>query len=88
VVKAFYHGEHANLALIDADEEDMKQIIGGLKDKFKRLPKEGYKEWDNVILNDKNRCAEIGQLLGPSGERPDGRHHERRDPGLCDGLRE
>lgn len=94
-VKKFYHGEHADLALIEialydhgqlkrrnahtafvktlvawgilkADEEEISQMLSGIKDKFRRLPKDGYKEWDNVFLNDKNRCAEIGEVLGPT----------------------
>ena len=94
-VKKFYHGEHADLALIEitlfdhgqlkrrnahtafvktlvawgilkADEEEREQIIRGLKDKFKRLPKDGYKEWGDVLLNDKNMCAKIGEVLGPT----------------------
>lgn len=95
IIKTFYGGEHANLALIEvalfdhgqlkkrnshtafvktlvawgyikADEETQKQIISGIKDKYKRLPVEGYKEWGNLFLNDKNRCVEIGKKLDPS----------------------
>ena len=94
VVKAFYHGEHANLALIEATlydhgqlkkrnahtafirtlidwglidtDEGINQILSGIKDKFHRLPKEGYEEWDNTFLNDKNICIEIGKMLGPT----------------------
>ena len=93
VVNSFYHGEHADLALIEvalydhgqlrkrnshtafvntlvdwghiiANEAELNQIISGIKDKYKRLPVEGYKEWDDIFLNDRNRCIEIGKLLG------------------------
>ena len=93
VVNSFYHGEHADLALIEvalydhgqlrkrnshtafvntlvawgliiANDAELNQIISGIKDKYKRLPVEGYKEWDDIFLNDRNRCIEIGKLLG------------------------
>ena len=93
-VKKFYHGEHADLALIETTlydhgqlkkrnthtafirtlidwglidtDEGINQILSGIKDKFHRLPKEGYEEWDNTFLNDKNICIEIGKMLGPT----------------------
>lgn len=97
VVKDFYQGEHADLALIEvalfdhgqlrkrnahtafvrtlvawgiiqADEEGMNQIIRGVKDKYKRLPKQGYLEWDNVFLNERRCCVEIGKSLGKTME--------------------
>ena len=93
VVKTFYHGEHADLALLEitlfdhgqlkkrnshtafvnvlvswglvkADPEGLKQIISGIKDKYKRLPTDGYKEWDDLFLNDRNTCIQISKILG------------------------
>ena len=93
VVKTFYHGEHADLALMEitlfdhgqlkkrnshtalvnglvywglikADKEEQKQIISGIKDKYKRLPTDGYKMWGDIYINDKNRCCEMGKILG------------------------
>lgn len=52
--------------LINAEAEQQKQIVSGIKDKYKRLPKEGYKDWSNICLNDKNRCIEIGKHLDPT----------------------
>lgn len=52
--------------LVKANDAELNQIISGIKDKYKRLPLEGYKEWDDIFLNDRNRCNEIGKLLGPT----------------------
>lgn len=96
VVKEFYHGSHADLALIEialydhgqlmkrnshtafvkalaawgildvADDDVLKQKVDGIRDKYSRLPKTGYEEWDDRFLNDKNTCKEIGKKLGDS----------------------
>ena len=95
VVKAFYQGEHADLALIEValydhgllkkrnahtafihalmawrlinpDKEGLKQLISGIKDKYKRLPNDGYLSWDKEYLNDKTICQNIGKKLGPT----------------------
>ena len=92
VLRTFYGGEHANLALIevtlydhgqlkkrnqhtafvrslvawgliDVDEAGVKQIVSGIKDKFRRLPVEGYQVWSDAYLNDKNFCKKISSRL-------------------------
>lgn len=93
VVKKYYKGSYADLALIEitlfdhgqlkkrnahtafvkslmawgildaASGNALKQITDGIRDKHSRLPKEGYKEWDQQFLNDKNTCINIGNEL-------------------------
>lgn len=93
VVKKYYKGSYADLALIEIVLFDhgqlkkrnthtafvkslmawgilnavsgnaLKQITDGIRDKHSRLPKEGYKEWDQRFLNDKNTCVNIGNEL-------------------------
>ena len=95
VVKKYYHGAHAELALIEVtlfdhnqlkkrnshkpfvralvawgildvkDEEELTMIVQGIKDKHKRLPKDGgYLDWGYEYLNDKNACISISKELG------------------------
>lgn len=96
VVRSFYNGSHADLALIEVSlfdhgqlrkrnahkafvksliawgildkvgEEELKQIQKGIIDKFRHLPKEGYMQWGDSLLNDKNTCISIGKKLGPT----------------------
>ena len=47
-----------------ADDNELQQLRKGITDKFRRLPQEGYKEWGADLLNEKNICITIGQLLG------------------------
>ena len=91
-----YHGNYANLALIEitlfhhqqlkrrnshtafvmslaawgiitiADDKEFELIVMGVGDKYKRLPKEGYKEWDDTHKEDRLACERIGEKLGPS----------------------
>lgn len=93
VVKKYYKGSFADLALIEitlfdhgqlkkrnahtafvkslmawgilnaASGNALKQITDCIRDKYSRLPKEGYKEWDPAFLNDKNTCVNIGKEL-------------------------
>lgn len=93
VVKKYYKGSYADLALIEitlfdhgqlkkrnahtafvkslmawgilnaASGQALKQITDGIRDKHSRLPKVGYKEWDQALLNDKNTCVNIGKEL-------------------------
>ena len=46
------------------DEKDMKLLIAGITDKFKRLPEKGYLDWDEIFVNDRNMCINIGESLG------------------------
>lgn len=48
------------------DEDEMKSIVSGIADKYKRLPKEGYKMWSQDFINDKTACENIGKELGPT----------------------
>ena len=94
IVKKYYHGSYADLALIEIALYDhgqlekrnahtpfikalvamgsikqpndivFKQIRKGITDKFRRLPELGYKEWDNIFLNEKTICISIGRDLG------------------------
>ena len=93
IVKKYYTGSHADLALIEITlfdhgqlrkrnshkafvrslavwgilnvktGEEMKPVIDCIRDKFSRLPKDGYKEWGQNFLNEKNTCINIGREL-------------------------
>lgn len=47
-----------------ADDNAMKNIIRSIADKYKRLPKKGYKDWDDNFINEKTVCENIGKKLG------------------------
>ena len=91
-----YHGNYANLALIEitlfhhqqlkrrnshtafvmslaawgiitiAENKEFDLIVMGVGDKYKRLPKEGYKEWDDTHKEDRLTCERIGEKLDPT----------------------
>lgn len=93
IVKKYYKGSHADLALIEitlfdhgqlrkrnshkafarslavwgimkiASDEDLKSIVDCIKDKYSRIPKDGYKEWGEIYLNEKNTCINIGHEI-------------------------
>ena len=95
IVKKYYIGSHADLALIEIalfdhgqlrkrnshkafvrslaawgilnleTDEEMKPVIDCIRDKFSRLPKDGYKDWGQNFLNEKNTCINIGNELDP-----------------------
>lgn len=44
-------------------EEELKKIAVSMRNKARRLPKEGYRSWDNRP-KDKLKCEEIGKILG------------------------
>ena len=48
------------------DSIDIKKIANGMADKFKSLPWEGYKQWGDSLLNERNRCDKIGAKLDAS----------------------
>ena len=48
-----------------ANDEEKKRIINALADKYRRLPTEGYKDW-NGNSPEKETCIKIGQTLGPT----------------------
>ena len=96
LVAGYYHGNNANLALIEitlfhhqqlkrrnshkafvmslaawglitiADEKEFALIVMGVGDKYKRLPQEGYKEWDDTHKEDRLACERIGEKLDSS----------------------
>ena len=47
-----------------ADDAGMLRMIKGITNKFTRLPEKGYREWEEMYLNDKHTCIGIGELLG------------------------
>ena len=49
-----------------ADEEEFKLIVMGVSDKYKRMPKEGYQEWDDNNKTDRLTCERMGKKLDPS----------------------
>lgn len=49
-----------------ADDKEFEKIVMGVGDKYKRLPKEGYKEWDDTHKEDRLACERIGEKLDPS----------------------
>lgn len=49
-----------------ADDKELKSIAGCISDKYKRLPKEGYKEWGDTYKEDRLACERIGEKLDPS----------------------
>ena len=49
-----------------ADEKEFDLIVMGVGDKYKRLPKEGYKEWDDTYKEDRLACERIGEKLDPT----------------------
>ena len=93
IVKKYYIGSHADLALIEialfdhgqlrkrnshkafvrslaawgiikiARDDALKSIVDCIKDKYSRLPKDGYKDWGQNFLNEKNTCINIGHEI-------------------------
>ena len=49
-----------------ADEKELGLIVMGVGDKYKRLPMEGYKEWDDNHKTDRLICERMGGKLDPS----------------------
>lgn len=96
LVTEFYHGNNANLALIEitlfhhqqlkrrnshkpfvmalaawgiitiANDEEFNLIVMGVSDKYKRMPKEGYLEWNDNYKTDRLTCERMGKKLDPS----------------------
>lgn len=47
------------------NEEAMKLMLNGIKNKYTHLPKDGsYLDWGAELQNDKNTCISIGNELG------------------------
>lgn len=42
---------------------NIAKAANGMATKFKSFPLEGYKKWDNNLLNERNLCANIGNRL-------------------------
>lgn len=96
LVADFYHGNYANLALIEitlfhhlqlkrrnshklfvmalaawgiitiANDEEFKLIVMGVSDKYRRMPEEGYQEWDDNHKTDRLTCERMAKKLGPT----------------------
>ena len=49
-----------------ADKEEFKLIVMGVSDKYKRMPKEGYQEWDDNYKTDRLTCERMGKKLDRS----------------------
>jgi len=49
-----------------ANDEEFKLIVMGISDKYKRMPEEGYKDWDDNHKTDRLTCERMGKKLGPS----------------------
>ena len=47
-----------------SEENEFNKLVSAVADKFKRMPKEGYKNWGDDHLNDKSICENIGKKLG------------------------
>lgn len=96
LVAAYYHGNYANLALIEitlfhhqylkrrnshkafvtalaawgilsiANDKELGLTVMGVADKYKRLPEDGYEEWDDNHKTDREVCKRMGDNLGPT----------------------
>ena len=94
VLNDYYHGNYANLALIEitlfhhqqlkkrnnhtwfvmslvvwglipvSSNEEFERIVYGVGDKYKRMPKEGYQNWDDDRKDEKLFCERVAQKLG------------------------
>lgn len=48
------------------DAEELDRIVRGVRDKYGRLPEEGYLEWSDNFKNDRLVCERMGENLGPT----------------------
>ena len=94
LVADFYHGNYANLAVIEitlfhhlqlkrrnshklfvmalaawgvitvADDKEFQLIVMGVSDKYRRMPEEGYQEWDDNHKTDRLTCERMAKKLG------------------------
>ena len=56
-----------NWGIIDfADAEELDRIVSGVRDKYCRLPEEGYLDWSDNFKNDRLVCERLGEKLGPT----------------------
>ena len=56
-----------NWGIIDfADTEELDRIVSGVRDKYCRLPEEGYLDWSDNFKNDRLVCERMGEKLGPT----------------------
>ncbi len=54
-----------NWGIIDfADAEELDRIVSGVRDKYCRLPEEGYLDWSDNFKNDRLVCERMGEKLG------------------------
>lgn len=50
--------------ILTIDEGEIKALANGMADKYKRVPKDGYKAWPTMLINDKKMCENMGRKLG------------------------
>ena len=49
-----------------ANDEEFKLIVMGVSDKYRRMPEEGYLEWNDNYKTDRLTCERMGKNLDPS----------------------
>ena len=64
--KAFVMALNAWGIIEIADTEELDRIVSGVRDKYCRLPEEGYLEWPDNFKNDRLVCERMGEKLGPT----------------------
>ena len=64
--KAFVTALNAWGIIDIADTEELDRIASGVRDKYGRLPEEGYLDWSDNFKNDRLVCGRMGEKLGPT----------------------
>ena len=64
--KAFVMALNAWGIIEIADTGELDRIVSGVRDKYGRLPEEGYLEWSDNFKNDRLVCERMGGKLGPT----------------------
>ena len=64
--KAFVTALNAWGIIDIADAEELDRIASGVRDKYGRLPEEGYLDWSDNFKNDRLVCGRMGEKLGPT----------------------
>ena len=64
--KAFVTALNAWGIIEIADAEELDRIASGVRDKYGRLPEEGYLDWSDNFKNDRLVCGRMGEKLGPT----------------------
>ena len=64
--KAFVTALNAWGIIDISDAEELDRIASGVRDKYGRLPEEGYLDWSDNFKNDRLVCGRMGEILGPT----------------------